>query len=119
MPNGHARVLFFELGFGVDGLPCPSAPDGATLLLLRILNLGKLCGHDDLNFTLLAGDFSENDSHLFMLLQHIEAVYIDIEANGLDVTFENVKSGDWPGCHGPGTEGEAQNPRNLAGGFAP
>ena len=103
MPNGHARVLFFELGFGVDGLPCPSAPDGATLLLLRILNLGKLCGHDDLNFTLLAGDFSENDSHLFMLLQHIEAVYIDIEANGLDVTFENVKSGDWPGCHGPGT----------------
>ena len=67
-----------------------------------MINLGKLCGHDELNWTIVAGDFSESDENLDTLLRIIENEYKEIEKDGLDVTIENVKPGDFYGCTGPG-----------------
>ena len=57
--------MHWEIGFEGDGFP-PSSFE----MLLHVFNAGRLCEHEDFNFTLMAGQVEEKSS-LCKVLIHL------------------------------------------------
>ena len=82
-PNRTPKFMHWEIGFEGDGFP-----PGSFEMLLHVFNVGRLCEHEDFNFTLMAGQVEEKSSLCKVLIHLLDQQYEEVRTKGLDVTFD-------------------------------
>ena len=80
--DGKRRIknLHWEFAYEGDGFP-----PGCFEFILHVLNLDRLCQHEDFNFDLLVGEIPEKGAVTMALLRIIDKEHEDVRARGIEV----------------------------------